>query len=152
MQILLPLKFSLIIILRLFFSGPVFSDYLKIIVTDILDKFVLLGIVFNNNKLIPQDLTQVPLLLSNSPLLFHPIMVALFSKYVTFMCVYFVCCLYLIASLLWSFYSFFFFFSFIFISWRPTTSQHCSGLGHTLTWISHGVTCIPHPDNLFILI
>ena len=37
-----------------------------------------------------------------------------------------------------------FFFSFIFISWRLITSQHCSGFGHTLTWISHGVTCIPH--------
>ena len=50
-------------------------------------------------------------------------------------------------------YSFFFFFvvrfylfiSFIFISWRLITSQHCSGFCHTLTWISHGVTCIPHP-------
>lgn len=105
MKILLPLKFSLVIILRLF-SEPVFSDYLKIIVINILDKFVLLGTVFNNNKLILQDLTQVPLFLSNSPLLFHPIMVALFSKYVTFMCVYFVCSLYLIASLLWSFYSY----------------------------------------------
>ena len=40
------------------------------------------------------------------------------------------------------------FFSFIFISWRPTISQHCSGFCHTLTWISHGVTCIPHPDAL----
>ena len=40
----------------------------------------------------------------------------------------------------------FFFFSFIFISWRLITSQHCSGFCHTLTWISHGVTCIPHPD------
>lgn len=59
MQVLLPLKFSLIIILRLF-SEPVFSDYLKITVIDILDKFVLLDIVFNNNKLILQDLTQVP--------------------------------------------------------------------------------------------
>ena len=39
-----------------------------------------------------------------------------------------------------------FFFSFIFISWRLTTSQHFSGFCHTLTWISHGVTCIPHPD------
>ena len=37
-------------------------------------------------------------------------------------------------------------FSFIFISWRLITSQHCSGFCHTLTWISHGVTCIPHPD------
>ena len=41
---------------------------------------------------------------------------------------------------------FYFFFSFIFINWRLITSQHCSGFGHTLTWISHGVTCIPHPD------
>ena len=41
---------------------------------------------------------------------------------------------------------YFFFFSFIFISWRLITSQHCSGFCHTLTWISHGVTCNPHPD------
>ena len=32
------------------------------------------------------------------------------------------------------------------ISWRPITLQYCSGFCHTLTWISHGVTCIPHPD------
>ena len=38
------------------------------------------------------------------------------------------------------------FFSFIFISWRLITLQCCSGFCHTLTWISHGVTCIPHPD------
>ena len=38
------------------------------------------------------------------------------------------------------------FFSFVFISWRLVTSQHCSGFCHTLTWIIHGVTCIPHPD------
>ena len=43
-------------------------------------------------------------------------------------------------------YLFYFIFSFIFISWRLITSQHCSGFCHTLTWISHGVTCIPHPD------
>ena len=24
--------------------------------------------------------------------------------------------------------------------------QHCSGFCHTLTWISHGFTCIPHPE------
>ena len=41
---------------------------------------------------------------------------------------------------------FFSFFSFIFISWRLITLQYCSGFCHTLTWISHGVTCIPHPD------
>ena len=38
------------------------------------------------------------------------------------------------------------FFSFIFVSWRLITSQYCSGFCHTLTWISHGVICIPHPD------
>ena len=39
-----------------------------------------------------------------------------------------------------------FFFPFIFISWRLITLQYCNGFCHTLTWISHGVTCIPHPD------
>ena len=34
--------------------------------------------------------------------------------------------------------AFFFFFSFIFISWRLITLQHCSGFCHTLKWISHG--------------
>ena len=43
--------------------------------------------------------------------------------------------------------SFFFsLFFFSFISWRLITLQYCSGFCHTLTWISHGVTCIPHPD------
>ena len=40
----------------------------------------------------------------------------------------------------------FFLISFIFISWRLITLQYCSGFCHTLTWISHGFTCIPHPD------
>ena len=40
-----------------------------------------------------------------------------------------------------------FFFSFIFISWRLITLQYCSGFFHTLTWISHGFTCVPHPDT-----
>ena len=39
-----------------------------------------------------------------------------------------------------------FFFSFIFISWRLITLQYCSGFCHALTWISHGFTCVPHPD------
>ena len=39
-----------------------------------------------------------------------------------------------------------FFFPFIFTSWRLITLQYCSGFCHTLTWISHGFTCIPHPD------
>ena len=43
-------------------------------------------------------------------------------------------------------FTFLFFFPFIFISWRLITWQYCSGFCHTLTWISHGFTCIPHPD------
>ena len=39
-----------------------------------------------------------------------------------------------------------YFFSFIFISWRLITLQYCSGFCHTLTWISHGFTCVPHLD------
>ena len=39
-----------------------------------------------------------------------------------------------------------FFFPFIFISWMLITLQYCSGSCHTLTWISHGFTCAPHPD------
>ena len=45
--------------------------------------------------------------------------------------------------LIWLFH--FLFFSFIFISWRLITLQYCSVFCHTLTWISHGFTCIPHP-------
>ena len=40
----------------------------------------------------------------------------------------------------------FFFFSFIFISWRLITLQHCSGFCHTLTWISHGFTYMCYPS------
>ena len=42
---------------------------------------------------------------------------------------------------------FIFIYLFIFISWRLITLQYCSGFCHTLTWISHGFTCIPHPDS-----
>ena len=38
------------------------------------------------------------------------------------------------------------FFSFIFISWRLITLQYCSDFCHILTWISHGFTCVPHPN------
>ena len=41
---------------------------------------------------------------------------------------------------------FFYFFPFIFIHWRLITLQYRSGFCHTLTWISHGFTCVPHPD------
>ena len=40
----------------------------------------------------------------------------------------------------------FFYFFIYFISWRLITLQYCSGFCHTLTCISHGYTCIPHPD------
>ena len=29
---------------------------------------------------------------------------------------------------------------------RLITLQYCSGFCHTLTWISHGFTCVPYPD------
>ena len=35
-----------------------------------------------------------------------------------------------------------FFFNF---NWSLITIQYCSGFCHTLTWISHGFTCVPHP-------
>ena len=38
------------------------------------------------------------------------------------------------------------FYLFILISWRLINLQYCSGFCHTLTWISLGFTCIPHPD------
>ena len=55
----------------------------------------------------------------------------------------FFCLFVFVFSTLWFF--FLLFFSFIFISWRLIISQHFSGFCHTLTWISHGFTCIPHP-------
>ena len=33
-----------------------------------------------------------------------------------------------------------------FFSWRLITLQYCSGFCHTLTWITHGFTCVPHPN------
>ena len=43
---------------------------------------------------------------------------------------------------------FFFFFKFIYFSWRLITLQYCGGFCHTLIWISHGCTCVPHPETL----
>ena len=37
-------------------------------------------------------------------------------------------------------------FKLIYFNWRLTTLQYCGGFCRTLTWISHGYTCIPHPD------
>ena len=41
-----------------------------------------------------------------------------------------------------------FLFPFILISWRLITLQYCSGFCHTLTWMSHGFTCVPHSEPL----
>ena len=38
--------------------------------------------------------------------------------------------------------------SFFFFNWRLITLQYCGGFCHTLTWISHGCTCVPHPEPL----
>ena len=34
----------------------------------------------------------------------------------------------------------------IYVNWRLITLQYCSGFCHTLTWISHECTCVPHPE------
>ena len=35
----------------------------------------------------------------------------------------------------------------IYFNWRLIILQYCSGFCHTLTWISHGCTCVPHPES-----
>ena len=52
-------------------------------------------------------------------------------------------------------WSTFFFKKFIYCNWRLITSQYCGGFGHTLTWLSHGCTCVspsstplPSPSGL----
>ena len=42
----------------------------------------------------------------------------------------------------------FFFFNINLFNWRIIILQYCSGFCHTLTWISHGCTCVPHPEPL----
>ena len=43
------------------------------------------------------------------------------------------------------------FFVFIYFNWRQITLQYCGGFCHSLTWISHGCTCILHPEPPFHL-
>ena len=33
-----------------------------------------------------------------------------------------------------------------YLNWRLITLQYCGGFCHTFTRISHGCTCVPHPD------
>ena len=37
---------------------------------------------------------------------------------------------------------------FIYFNWRLITLQYCGGFCHILTWVSHGCTCVPHPEPL----
>ena len=39
----------------------------------------------------------------------------------------------------------------IYFNWGLITLQYCSGFCHTLTWISHGCTYVPHPEPPFHL-
>ena len=44
--------------------------------------------------------------------------------------------------------------SFIYLfnfNWRLIILQYCGGFCHTFTWISHGCTCVPHPESLSYL-
>ena len=43
--------------------------------------------------------------------------------------------------------SLFYFFKFTYFNWRLISLQYCSGFCHTLTWISYGCTCVPHPES-----
>ena len=36
---------------------------------------------------------------------------------------------------------------FYYFNWRLITLQYCSGFCHTLTWISHGYTCVLDPES-----
>jgi len=35
----------------------------------------------------------------------------------------------------------------MYFNWRLITLQYCSVFCHKLTWISHGFTCVPHPET-----
>ena len=39
-----------------------------------------------------------------------------------------------------------FFLSFVYFNWRLITLQYCGGFCHTLTSISRGCICVPHPE------
>ena len=49
------------------------------------------------------------------------------------------------SSFFFLFFKIYYLFIYLFISWMLITLQYCSGFCHTLTGISHGYTCIPHP-------
>ena len=74
----------------------------------------------------------------NSPLIATKLLIHSFVQYLTCLCVFV-----FVINTCW----YAFFFPFIFISWRIITLHHYSGFCRTLTWISHGFTCVPHPEH-----
>ena len=44
------------------------------------------------------------------------------------------------------FFFFLFVCLFLIFNWRLISLQYCGGFCHPFTWISHGCTCVPHPD------
>ena len=46
----------------------------------------------------------------------------------------------------WNVKFYFIFLKFIYFNWRLITLQYCGYFCHTLTWIRHGCTCVPHPE------
>ena len=51
-------------------------------------------------------------------------------------------------SLLKKYLIYFFVNQFIYFNWRLISLQYCSSFCHTFTLISHGYTCVPHPEPL----
>ena len=41
----------------------------------------------------------------------------------------------------------FLFIFYLYFNWSLITLQYCGGFSHTFTWISHGCTCVLHPDS-----
>ena len=54
-------------------------------------------------------------------------------------------------SLFWIYHSLFLLFLFAYFNWRLITLQYCGGFCHTLTWINHGCTCVPHHEFPLLL-
>ena len=50
-------------------------------------------------------------------------------------------------DVLFFFWMYYFLKFFINFNWRLITLQYCGGFCHTFTWISHGCTCVPHPES-----
>ena len=44
------------------------------------------------------------------------------------------------------YFTLFYFKNFIYFNWRLITLQYCSGFCYTLLWMSHGCTCVLHPE------